>query len=285
MLSCLKNKYMLGSVQLYETNPSKYKQDPLFKQTSKASSYAEFLDELSSNVNSKLQKLYKLTRQKIIENVIPVSLSITNSGSITYTYNESSVFCHVDTSASSEMQLKQIIGGVFVYNLIQSNISVKPFIIPYAKIFADIISKTNIRPLDYNDVFPYIARTTIYWLLKNNGLLSEKNFTAAVESMNVSFINKQEQLDFLENVNNISNVNDYITTISTYIKVNSSNLIVWLNNKLSLQFLIGLECLPHSLYMTYIAYILQYPSSLYFILERYKVVENIVKTLKKYEMR
>jgi len=279
MNSCLQTSYrLLQNSALYETNVSKFKQDALFKQTSKASDYVAFLDDLANNCDSKLQKLYQMVKRSIVENVVVVGSKLVPG--VYYTYSNSNVFCHLNTSDSADIQMRQIIGGVFVYNITNSKLNAKTFVLPFANIFSNIISRSNIRPVDYNEVYPYIARTTIYWFLKNNKLLTDKNFTAAIEHENVSFINNQEKTEFLESLRNITSVDDYLTTISNYLKVNPSNLLVWLNNKLSLQFTLGLECIYHSIYMLYISQVLKYPSPLFYALQRFKVSDQIVKTLK-----
>jgi len=289
----LKNKFdIINNGSLFINNLAAYKNDEFVKLFKDKKKYEEFLNDLADNSKPTLKKMYKKSKEYLINNIVCIS-SINSQFHTLYGFSDNFGIAYIDNQKNKSDKLRHILAAAFVNEIARNVRNDKiQFLIPLGSlVMTKFITKSLVGPIDINEAYPETLRIISAWYLKLFNNLTLGNLDKVLMSNNVSFVSSSETQELLNSIKNIKSSIDLFNYIGNKFKVNGNSVIINFTNRYSIDMILSIESLLVFSYMVTSANIFLFPSNLYFGLsqlhngslnsftkEMYKkVVKNILK--------
>ena len=256
---------ILNGGKMYVSNITQFTNDQYGKLFKDKVAYRNYLDSLSHDSKSSLQKIYKMTYKYILNNVVPVS-SINSKSHTLYGFTDNFIIAYIPDQSDSQTKLRHLLSAMLVHSIV-TNVDknkLKNYVATSVFVNTKFLSKAFTRAIDKNEVFPVIARILSAWYLKMYNSLSLKNLDTLLSANNVNFVSASDTQSLIESMNGINNTMALLNLIGSKFQSDGSALSINYINKFSLDMLLSLESLYAFVYNVGTASIFQYPPNLYF---------------------
>jgi len=263
-----KDKYELFNSPLYLNSLLKFSSDKFYQKTSEPMQYARYLEELTKKVGiTSIINAVNKHKELLVNKTVCVG--VTGSYPL-YMYTQDKIVICIPDISERDI-IKQILGSIFFLKI--GNVdkkTLRKFIVALSIIYTRCILRAQTRAIDEQEVTPQTTKYLIGWLLKVINQFNIRTYNSLCVSASLPFTNTKEVNDYVDKIQELSTVSDFLNLISEVVKADPNQIKVSLVMKQCLDFLLGLEDVAHGAFIVPMAHYFMFPQNMYYSIKPLK---------------